>query len=179
MNHCKKKNLKNPQRDSCLCVHRVGSGHYTAYGSHESRWYHFNDSTVTLTNEETVKKAKAYILFYIERTGQVALEKVPTDNTATTRPDLDTPATDCISPDIISQDEVAGEAEMVLMAGAATQESILDEKSEEDVSISTAPIKEEATVSDEAAADRDTSEQSGTEEALQTAVIQSEFTASQ
>uniref|UniRef100_A0A669C5B4 Ubiquitin carboxyl-terminal hydrolase n=1 Tax=Oreochromis niloticus TaxID=8128 RepID=A0A669C5B4_ORENI len=49
----------------------VGSGHYTAYGSHEGRWYHFNDSTVTLTNEDTVRKAKAYILFYVERTGQV------------------------------------------------------------------------------------------------------------
>uniref|UniRef100_A0A665W945 Ubiquitin carboxyl-terminal hydrolase n=1 Tax=Echeneis naucrates TaxID=173247 RepID=A0A665W945_ECHNA len=51
----------------------VGSGHYTAYGSHKSRWYHFNDSTVTLTNEDTVRKAKAYILFYVERTGQVIL----------------------------------------------------------------------------------------------------------
>uniref|UniRef100_A0AAX7TQ89 Ubiquitin carboxyl-terminal hydrolase 3 n=1 Tax=Astatotilapia calliptera TaxID=8154 RepID=A0AAX7TQ89_ASTCA len=49
----------------------VGSGHYTAYGSHEGHWYHFNDSTVTLTNEDTVRKAKAYILFYVERTGQV------------------------------------------------------------------------------------------------------------
>lgn len=153
----------------------VGSGHYTAYGSHEGRWYHFNDSTVTLTNEDTVKKAKAYILFYVERTGQVALEKVPTDNTATTRPDVDTPATDCISPDVISQDEVAGKAEVGSMDGAATQAaatqaSILDEKSEKDVSINTAPMKEATTVPDEGAADRDTSEQTGMEEALQTAV---------
>uniref|UniRef100_A0A8C6LPS4 ubiquitinyl hydrolase 1 n=1 Tax=Nothobranchius furzeri TaxID=105023 RepID=A0A8C6LPS4_NOTFU len=48
----------------------VGSGHYTAYGSHEGHWYHFNDSTVTLTNEDTVRKAKAYILFYVVRVGQ-------------------------------------------------------------------------------------------------------------
>ncbi|KAJ8002429.1 hypothetical protein DPEC_G00158810 [Dallia pectoralis] len=45
----------------------VGSGHYTAYGRQEGRWYHFNDNTVTLTEEETVVKAKAYILFYTER----------------------------------------------------------------------------------------------------------------
>ncbi|XP_030222208.1 ubiquitin carboxyl-terminal hydrolase 3 isoform X2 [Gadus morhua] len=45
----------------------VGSGHYTAYGCHEGRWYHFNDSTVTVSSEDTVRKAKAYILFYVER----------------------------------------------------------------------------------------------------------------
>lgn len=66
--------------DSCVynlaavVVHHgsgVGSGHYTAYGCHKGRWYHFNDSAVTLTNEDTVRKAKAYILFYVESTGQM------------------------------------------------------------------------------------------------------------
>ncbi|XP_047202919.1 ubiquitin carboxyl-terminal hydrolase 3 [Girardinichthys multiradiatus] len=146
----------------------VGSGHYTAYGSHESHWYHFNDSTVTLTNEETVKKAKAYILFYVERTGQVALDKSPTDNTATNQPDVDTAATDCVSTEIVSQDEVAAKAEIVLLDGAAPQTHTLDEKAEEDARINMAALNEAETVSEEAAADRDTSEQTGTEEALQT-----------
>ncbi|XP_063053466.1 ubiquitin carboxyl-terminal hydrolase 3 [Engraulis encrasicolus] len=45
----------------------VGSGHYTAYGCHSGRWYHFNDSTVTASDEAAVRKAKAYILFYVAR----------------------------------------------------------------------------------------------------------------
>ncbi|XP_014857419.1 PREDICTED: ubiquitin carboxyl-terminal hydrolase 3 [Poecilia mexicana] len=139
----------------------VGSGHYTAYGSHEGHWYHFNDSTVTLTNEDTVKKAKAYILFYVERTVQEALD---TDSTATTQPGVDTAATDCVSTETVSQDEVVADAQTCLADGAATQANIPDEKAEEDASIDMAPLKEANMASQEAAADRDTSE-----EALQTA----------
>uniref|UniRef100_A0A8C1KGQ0 Ubiquitin carboxyl-terminal hydrolase n=1 Tax=Cyprinus carpio TaxID=7962 RepID=A0A8C1KGQ0_CYPCA len=54
----------------------IGSGHYTAYGLHERRWYHFNDSTVTLVSEEAVLKAKAYILFYTERSDQESPAKI-------------------------------------------------------------------------------------------------------
>lgn len=54
---------------------RVGSGHYTAYGLHEGSWYHFNDSTVTLVSEETVAKAKAYILFYTEQDNTESVTK--------------------------------------------------------------------------------------------------------
>uniref|UniRef100_A0A8C1SKK0 Ubiquitin carboxyl-terminal hydrolase n=1 Tax=Cyprinus carpio TaxID=7962 RepID=A0A8C1SKK0_CYPCA len=54
----------------------IGSGHYTAYGLHEGQWYHFNDSTVTLVSEEAVLKAKAYILFYTERSDQESPAKL-------------------------------------------------------------------------------------------------------
>ncbi|XP_053128808.1 ubiquitin carboxyl-terminal hydrolase 3 isoform X3 [Hemicordylus capensis] len=54
----------------------VGSGHYTAYATHDGRWFHFNDSTVTLTDEETVVKAKAYILFYVDRQAKSGTSKL-------------------------------------------------------------------------------------------------------
>nr|XP_057931023.1 ubiquitin carboxyl-terminal hydrolase 3 isoform X1 [Doryrhamphus excisus] len=89
---------ESSQSESCLydlvaiVVHHgsgVGSGHYTAYSSHEGRWYHFNDSTVTLVSEETVRKAKAYILFYVERTEQVALGRTATAPTGTSPAEVD------------------------------------------------------------------------------------------
>jgi ubiquitin carboxyl-terminal hydrolase 3 len=45
----------------------AGSGHYTSYATHDGCWYHFNDSTVTPCDKETVARCKAYMLFYVRR----------------------------------------------------------------------------------------------------------------
>ncbi|XP_015581523.1 ubiquitin carboxyl-terminal hydrolase 5 [Ricinus communis] len=44
----------------------MGSGHYTARIKllDENRWYNFDDSHISLINEEDVKSAAAYVLFY-------------------------------------------------------------------------------------------------------------------
>ncbi|KAL7124612.1 hypothetical protein ABFS83_14G060800 [Erythranthe nasuta] len=44
----------------------MGSGHYTAHIklTDENRWYNFDDSHITAINEEEVKSAAAYVLFY-------------------------------------------------------------------------------------------------------------------
>lgn len=145
-------------------VHRVGSGHYTAYGSHEGRWYHFNDSTVTLTSEEAVRKAKAYILFYVERTGPVVVDKL--FSTATSPPDVDAAATAGVLSEAVSQDNVTADTdatEMELTDGAATQMDASDERGQENAGVNTAALTE---ADEEAVTDRDTSEETGSEEAL-------------
>ena len=44
----------------------LGFGHYTSVVKNpkDGRWYHYDDSSVTPTPEEKLKKDKAYILFY-------------------------------------------------------------------------------------------------------------------
>ncbi|KAM4619224.1 ubiquitin carboxyl-terminal hydrolase 3 [Polymixia lowei] len=107
---------ENALPESCLydlvavVVHHgsgVGSGHYTAYGSHEGRWYHFNDSTVTLTNEDTVRKAKAYILFYVERADEAASDGASPDDAFADGTAPDTAASDGAARDEVAVDLVA------------------------------------------------------------------------
>lgn len=146
----------------CVCVHRVGSGHYTAYGSHEGRWYHFNDSTVTLTSEDTVRKAKAYILFYVERAGQADVDKLATGSTATNTPDMDAAAPAGVLSEVVSQDNVAADTdatEVELTDGAATQM----DASDENAGGNTAALNE---ADKKAVTGRDTSDEAGSEEAL-------------
>uniref|UniRef100_A0A8C8E0T5 Ubiquitin carboxyl-terminal hydrolase n=1 Tax=Oryzias sinensis TaxID=183150 RepID=A0A8C8E0T5_9TELE len=114
----------------------VGSGHYTAYGSHEACWYHFNDSTVTLTNEDTVRKAKAYILFYVERTAEVpsdkvAADKVAADGAATGDPDVDEAPTHSVSFEMTPQANSAADSaqtDMALTDGTAAHIETLEEE---------------------------------------------------
>ncbi|KAK1282433.1 Ubiquitin carboxyl-terminal hydrolase 5 [Acorus calamus] len=52
--------------DMCNHYGSMGSGHYTAHIKilDENRWYNFDDSHVSPINEEDVKSAAAYVLFY-------------------------------------------------------------------------------------------------------------------
>lgn len=158
------------EHDINVCLHRVGSGHYTAYGSHEGRWYHFNDSTVTLTSEDTVRKAKAYILFYVERTGQVAGDKTATNSTPAKPPAVDTVTVGGVSSEAVAQDKVATNS--VLVDAAASHMVTLDEKAPDNATLEIvgndmAALDEADTASVEAATDMDTSDKATTEEASQ------------
>lgn len=140
-------------------VHRVGSGHYTAYGSHEDRWYHFNDSTVTLTNEDAVRKAKAYILFYVERAEQAA-----SGNAATTRPapevTQDTAAGDKVPPGLVLTD--------IESPGSVTSDAAAaDAAASENECEGAAALCEAGEGSAPAAAHSDTSAEAGVEETSQ------------
>lgn len=135
-------------------LNRVGSGHYTAYGSHEDRWYHFNDSTVTLTNEDAVRKAKAYILFYVERAEQVA-----SDDPAAT-----SPATE------VTQDTAEGHkdpAGLDLMDTESLHSDTLDAAASENESQGEVGLREADAGSAPAVAHSDTSEEAGVEETSQ------------
>ncbi|TNN00464.1 hypothetical protein fugu_011710 [Takifugu bimaculatus] len=137
----------------------VGSGHYTAYGSHEGCWYHFNDSTVTLTNEDAVRKAKAYILFYVERAEQAA-----SDDPAATRP-----------PAEVTQDTTAGDKDPTGLAlmnmesphSDASDVAVADTAVSERGREGAAALSEADAGSATAAANSDTSEEAGVEETSQ------------
>ncbi|XP_034032337.1 ubiquitin carboxyl-terminal hydrolase 3 [Thalassophryne amazonica] len=143
---------ENSLLESCLydlvavVVHHgsgVGSGHYTAYGFHDSRWYHFNDSTVTLANEDTVKKAKAYILFYVERTKQAASDRTATDMPAVAK------ATDSVSVDVAPLDNTLTSDRSLLHVAAlhtvTSDTDVSDNSAAECVGIDMAALSEAAT----------------------------------
>uniref|UniRef100_A0A673CXF9 ubiquitinyl hydrolase 1 n=1 Tax=Sphaeramia orbicularis TaxID=375764 RepID=A0A673CXF9_9TELE len=146
-----------------LKVSLVGSGHYTAYGSHEGHWYHFNDSTVTLTTEDTVRKAKAYILFYVERTGQMDSDETATKNTATDKPGVEATAVNSVSSNVV-QDQVAPntkEAHGLFKDVAALHVVKLDPAAPLNVADDVAEMATAVT-------DRDTSDMTPAEDATQT-----------
>ena len=46
----------------------LNGGHYTAYGKNiDGKWYNFNDSSVSSSNENSVVTDAAYLLFYRRR----------------------------------------------------------------------------------------------------------------
>lgn len=153
-----------------VCLHRVGSGHYTAYGSHEGHWYHFNDSTVTLTSEDTVRKAKAYILFYVERAGQGPVDKNAANSTSAKTPVVDTVTVDSASSEAVALDKVATNS--VLIDAATSQMVALDGKAPDkatpqNVGNDTAAQEQADAASVVAVADMDTSDKAAAEEASQ------------
>lgn len=141
-------------------VHRVGSGHYTAYGSHEDRWYHFNDSTVTLTNEDAVRKAKAYILFYVERAEQAAPGNAATTTRPATEVTQDTAAGDNVPPGSVLMDIESPRSDTLDAAAADTAAS-------ENECEGAAALREADGGSAPAAAHSDTSAEAGVEETSQ------------
>lgn len=124
-----------------------------------------------------MRKAKAYILFYVERSCQVASDKTATNSTATNKPAVDTAAADgvSVSSEAATQDEAVGDTvatDRVLTDVSASHMVTLDGKASdnatlENVSKHMAALDEADTASAEAAADSDTSDKTATEEAGQ------------
>ncbi|XP_068595498.1 ubiquitin carboxyl-terminal hydrolase 3 [Brachionichthys hirsutus] len=122
----------------------VGSGHYTAYGSHEGRWCHFNDSTVTLTNEDAVRKAKAYILFYVEKA-----------------------AVDSVSSEGLARSDVATDVVLMDLAGsrASVHVAVADNAALANEGGDVAGLRNADAASMDAATDGDASDEAAAEEA--------------
>lgn len=110
-----------------------------------------------------MRKAKAYILFYVERTGQADMDKIATDSTATNPPDVDAAAAAGVCSEVVPQDNAAAAtaATEVMMDGAAPQTDVSDEEAQENAGVNTAGLNEADDASEEAAADGDTSEETG------------------
>ncbi|XP_051747398.1 ubiquitin carboxyl-terminal hydrolase 15 isoform X5 [Ctenopharyngodon idella] len=72
----------------------MGGGHYTAYGKNKEdhKWYNFDDSSVSPTNEDQIVSKAAYVLFYqrqdtVKGTGYFTLDREAPDETDAPRDD--------------------------------------------------------------------------------------------
>ena len=45
----------------------ICQGHYTAFATNSQAWFNFNDVNVKETDFQNVQSSKAYILFYVQR----------------------------------------------------------------------------------------------------------------
>lgn len=122
---------------------------------------------MTLTNEDTVRKAKAYILFYVEKAGE---EQVLSD-----KPAMDTAAMDHICPEAAAQDKAAADGvatDMVLTDVASSHVHAADVAATDHAALENegedmAAPHDADKASAQAATDSDTSDKSRTEEASQ------------
>lgn len=124
---------------------------------------------MTLTNEDAVRKAKAYILFYVERTDQVASDKTATNSSATERHAVDSVCS------VVCQEEVSADAALThidFIDVAAPHKDTVDDPAPdnavlENVGEDVAELHKADTALMEAAADSDTSDKAVPEEASQ------------
>ena len=50
-----------------IFIYSSCQGHYTAFATNSQAWFNFNDVNVKETDFQNVQSSKAYILFYVQR----------------------------------------------------------------------------------------------------------------